>query len=64
MAAEYPYFAIWKSSNGQYYFHLKAKNGEKIVQSELYTTKAAAQKGIDAVIRNAAEALTIDMTNE
>jgi uncharacterized protein len=46
-------FVIKTGSNGQYYFSLKAGNGEKILSSEGYTTKSACQNGIDSVKANA-----------
>jgi uncharacterized protein YegP (UPF0339 family) len=44
---------IKKTSNGQYRFVLHAANGEPIATSETYTTKSAAQKGIESVKANA-----------
>ena len=47
-------FIIWKSSaDSQWYWHLKAKNGEVICQSEGYRSKYNARKGIKSVRRNA-----------
>lgn len=46
-------FVIKTGSNGQYYFSLKAGNGEKILSSEGYTTKASCNAGIDSVKANA-----------
>ncbi len=46
-------FVIKTGSNGQYYFSLKAGNGEKILSSEGYTSKASCQNGIDSVKANA-----------
>lgn len=40
------------SSNGQYYFVLKASNGEPIGRSEMYTTVFNRDKGIEAVKEN------------
>lgn len=43
-------FEIHKASNGwQYYFRLKAPNGEVIAVSEMYNSKAAALNGITSV---------------
>lgn len=42
-----------KRSGDQYMFNLKAGNHEVILTSERYTTKAAAQNGIDSVRRHA-----------
>ena len=46
MASKYD---VRTSSDGQYYFNLKAANGKVILTSERYTTKANALKGIDSV---------------
>lgn len=46
-------YELKKSINGQYFFTLHAENGEKMLTSETYTTKAAAQNGIQSVRENA-----------
>jgi uncharacterized protein YegP (UPF0339 family) len=46
-------FVITKSSNGEFRFKLKAGNGEVILVSEGYTTKAACDNGIESVKTNA-----------
>jgi len=46
MSAKYE---IFLGTNRQYYFRLKAPNGEKILASEGYTTKANCQNGIQSV---------------
>ncbi|KFE98361.1 hypothetical protein IX39_13020 [Chryseobacterium formosense] len=50
------------SSNSQYYFNLKAGNGEIIGTSEMYTTSTARDNGIESVKSNAPEAEIIDET--
>lgn len=40
------------SSNGKFYFVLKAKNGATIGMSEMYETKQASEKGADSVVNN------------
>lgn len=42
-------FIIHKSEDMQFYFVLKAGNGECIATSETYVTKQACKKGIRAV---------------
>lgn len=42
-------YIIQKSSNGQFYFVLTAKNGEVILTSEMYTTKQNCLNGIESV---------------
>jgi uncharacterized protein YegP (UPF0339 family) len=43
-------FVIKKSKNGRYwYFILKARNSEIVATSEMYNSKQAAKKGINAV---------------
>ncbi len=46
-------FVLQRSTDQQYYFNLRAANNETILTSERYTSKSAAQNGIDAVRRNA-----------
>src|SRR5262249_23563008 len=46
-------FEIEKGSDGQFFFRLKAGNGEIILSSEQYKSKASAQAGIDSVKTNA-----------
>jgi len=50
------------ATNNQYYFVLKATNGEIIGVSETYTTAAARDNGIEAVKRDAPDAPTEDLT--
>lgn len=45
-------FIISKRTNGEFQFNLKADNGEIILTSEGYTTKAACTLGIAAVKAN------------
>ena len=44
-------FQIFQSS-GQYWYHLRADNGEIVQSSEGYTTKASCQNGIRSVQAN------------
>lgn len=46
------WFELNKSSENQFRFVLKAGNGEIILTSELYTSKAASEKGIASVQSN------------
>lgn len=55
-------FEVFKGTDGKFYFRLKAENGEKIAQSEGYTTKQAALNGIAAVRRCGATAPAYDLT--
>lgn len=48
-------FEIHKSANGQFFFRLKAGNGEIILASEMYSSKAAAECGVASVKTNAAD---------
>ena len=50
------------ATNGQFYFNLKAANGEVIGKSEMYTTSSARDNGIESVKRNAPEASIVDLT--
>lgn len=46
------WFELSKSSDNQFRFVLKAGNGETILTSKLYTSKASAEKGIASVRSN------------
>ncbi len=47
-----------EAKDGQFYFNLKASNGQIIGTSEMYTTKAAMENGIASVGKNAPDAST------
>lgn len=47
-----PKFQILKTEKGQFYFHLRAANGEIILQSEKYEAKDGAENGIASVKKN------------
>ncbi len=55
-------FEILKSRNKQFYFVLKATNGEVILTSETYKSKQACKDGIKLIKRNSLFAKTIDLT--
>ena len=46
-------FEIKRAKDEQFYFNLKARNGEIILTSETYTTKANAQHGVTSLMTNA-----------
>lgn len=49
-----PKFQIFKSNaNAQYYFRLRANNGETVLSSEGYTTRQSCHAGIASVKGNA-----------
>src|SRR5689334_20989166 len=48
-------FELKKSANGKFHFNLKAGNGQIILSSEMYETRAAAEGGIASVQKNAAD---------
>ena len=45
-------FEVKLAKNGQYYFNLKATNGEVILTSEMYKAKSSALNGIASVQKN------------
>jgi uncharacterized protein len=47
-------FELKKSKNNKFHFNLLAGNGQVILQSEMYESKASAQNGIASVQKNAA----------
>jgi len=46
-------FELKQTNNGQFMFNLKAGNGEIILTSQTYRTKASAEEGIAAIRANA-----------
>ena len=48
-------FEITTRKNGEFQFNLKASNGEVILTSEGYTTKAACINGAESVKKNATD---------
>jgi len=48
-------FTIFQGKDGQFYWNLKAGNGEIVGRSEAYKAKQSAQNGIEATQREAAK---------
>ncbi len=48
-------FVIKKRTNGEFQFNLKAGNGQTILLSEGYTTRAACDNGVESVRKNAVD---------
>ena len=48
-------FEVSKNASGAFHFSLKAGNGEKILSSETYESKAGVQNGIESIRKNAAD---------
>ena len=48
-------FELKTSANGKFYFNLKASNGQIILSSESYETRAATENGIESVKKNAGD---------
>ena len=53
-------YEVKRAKNGQFHFNLKAANGEPILSSEMYTTKAACKNGIASVQKNSQDASRYD----
>jgi len=53
-----PKFEIKETSDNQFHFVLKARNGRTILSSETYASRQGAENGINSVIENAQ-----DLTN-
>ena len=53
-------FEITKRKNGEFQFNLKATNGQVILTSEGYTTKAACTNGIESVKKNSQDSSKFD----
>jgi hypothetical protein len=50
------------SSNDKFYFNLKATNGQIIGSSQMYTTEASRDNGIESVAKNALDAEVVEAT--
>ena len=48
-------FQIYKDKAGKYRFRLKAKNGENIISSQAYASRATCMKGIKSVSKHSAD---------
>ncbi|MBU1176794.1 MAG: DUF1508 domain-containing protein [Alphaproteobacteria bacterium] len=55
-------FVLKKSKDGQFHVTFVASNGETMVQSELYTSKASAQNCVDSCKKNMPGAEVVDET--
>lgn len=55
-------FEIFKDRKGGFRFRLKATNGQTILASQGYTTKAACMNGIRSVTTNAADSARFEKT--
>ncbi len=49
-------FEVFRSEDGKYYFHVRAGNGEIVLQSQAYTAEGSAFDGTDSVAANGAVA--------
>ena len=54
------WYVLNKNDKGQYSFALKAGNGEPILRSEQYESKASAENGIASVQKNSVEEARFD----
>lgn len=61
-------FSIFQGRDGQYYWRLKASNGETLCHSEGYTAKQSAQRGVEScklmLYRYMAEGFNIFVTSD
>lgn len=57
-------FDLFTAKNGQYYFNVRASNGQIIGSSEGYNSLSSRSKGMNSVRQNAAEASVVDLTVE
>jgi uncharacterized protein YegP (UPF0339 family) len=58
-------FQLYEDRKGEYRWHLRARNGEIIADSnEGYSSKASCKHGIDLVKEQAASAVVEDQTEE
>ncbi|MFE1594475.1 YegP family protein [Nocardia sp. NPDC058705] len=55
-------FEVFKDKADKFHFHLKAGNGEIVLESQGYESKEGAKKGIASIQTNAPGAEVIDLT--
>ena len=55
-------FDLFTSKDGQYYFNVRATNGQIIGSSEGYNSLSSRSKGMNSVRQNATDAIVIDFT--
>ena len=55
-------FEVYTDKAGKFRFRLKASNGQVIASGEAYESKAAANAGVQSVIKNSADAKVVDLT--
>ena len=59
---KHPKYELYTDKSGEFRFRLKAVNGEIILASEGYKSKAGAKNGIESVSKNAPSSEIIDIT--
>lgn len=50
-------FELRKAKDGQFYFNLKAGNGQIILKSEMYSSAVAIENGMASVKKNGPDAI-------
>jgi uncharacterized protein len=54
-------FEIFKGLDSKYYFRLRAANGEIVIASQAYTTKASAKKGVASIRTNGGDVANFEI---
>ena len=54
-------FQTFKGTDDRHYFHLKAPNGETILQSQGYASLAGAMTGVESVMKHAPDADIVEV---
>lgn len=54
-------FEVFKGLDSKYYFHLRAGNGEIVLQSQSYTSKQNAKKGVSSVRTNGGDEVNYEI---
>lgn len=55
-------FEIFADKSGEFRFRLKAGNGQTVLSSQAYASKASAMKGVESVKNNAGDASRFEST--
>ena len=57
-------FQLKTAKNGKHYFNLMAQNGQVILTSQMYKSKASVKNGIESVRKNGPDSLRYDFRKD
>ena len=57
----HPKFQVYEGNNGKHYFRLTARNGQNVLSSQGYASRASCKNGIESVKNNGASSERFEM---